>query len=129
MVIDSSALIAIILGEPERRSFIEAIASTDTRLVAAPTMLEASMVLLSRTGEDRLRDLRDFCARGAVDIAPFGPEHVDVAIDAFRRFGKERHAAGLNFGDCFSYALAKATGEALLFKGDNFSQTDIKRAL
>ena len=129
MVIDSSALIAIILGEPERRSFIEAIASTDTRLVAAPTMLEASMVLLSRTGEDRLRDLRDFCARGAVDIAPFGPEHVDVAIDAFRRFGKERHAAGLNFGDCFSYALAKATGEVLLFKGDNFSQTDIKRAL
>ncbi len=128
MVIDSSALIAIMVGEPERRPFIEAITAADTRLVGAPTMLEASMVVLSRTGEGRLEDLRDFCARGGVDTVPFGVEHVELAVDAFRRFGKGRHPAGLNFGDCFSYALAKATGEPLLFKGDDFSQTDIKRA-
>jgi len=127
MVIDSSALIAIVLGEPERRRFIEAITAADVRLVAASTMFEASMVALSRT-ETRLRDLRDFCARGELETVPFGPEHVDLAIDAFRRYGKGRHPAGLNFGDCFSYALAKATGEPLLFKGDDFSQTDIERA-
>jgi ribonuclease VapC len=127
MVIDSSALLAIVLGEPERRRFIEAITAADVRLVAASTMFEASMVALSRT-ETRLRDLRNFCARGELETAPFGPEHLDLAIDAFRRYGKGRHPASLNFGDCFSYALAKATGEPLLFKGDDFSQTDIKRA-
>ncbi len=92
-------------------------------------MTEASMVLLSRWGEDGLKDLREFCARGAVETVSFGPEHVDLAIDAFRRFGKGRHPAGLNMGDCFSYALAKATGEPLLFKGDDFSRTDMKRAV
>lgn len=72
--------------------------------------------------------MRDFCERGAIETVPFGPEHVERAVDAFRRYGKGRHPAGLNFGDCFSYALAKATGEPLLFKGYDFSQTDIKRA-
>lgn len=129
MVIDSSALIAIMTGEPERRAFIEAIATANTCLVASPTMLEASMVVLSRNGEARLQDLRDFCAKGAVETVPFGPNHVELAIDTFRRFGKGRHPAALNFGDCFSYALAKATGEPLLFKGDDFSQTDIKRVV
>ncbi len=129
MVINSSALVAIMAGEPERRLFIEAIAAAQTRLVGAPTMLEVGMVMLRRTGEQRLRDLREFCAEGEVETVAFGPEHVDLAIDAFRRFGKGRHPAGLNFGDCFSYALAKATGEPLLFKGDDFSQTDIKRAV
>jgi ribonuclease VapC len=129
MVIDSSALIAIMTGEPERRRFIEAITAAETRLVAAPTMVEASMVVLGRSGEEQLQDLRDFCARGGVDTVSFGAEHADLAIDAFRRFGKGRHPAGLNFGDCFSYALAKATGEPLLFKGDGFSRTDIKCAV
>lgn len=129
MVIDSSALIAIVTGEPERRAFIEAVAAADTRLVAAPTVLETSIVLLSRAGEARLQDLRDFSTRAAVETVTFGPEHVELALDAFRRFGKGRHPAGLNFGDCFAYALAKATGEPLLFKGDDFSRTDVKRAL
>ncbi len=129
MVIDSSALIAIMMGEPERRPFIEAITAADARLIGAPTMLEASMVVLSRTGEARLADLRDFCARGAVETVSFGSEHLDLAIDAFRRFGKGRHPAGLNFGDCFSYALARATGEPLLFKGGDFAKTDIRRAV
>ncbi len=90
-------------------------------------MMETSMVVLGRHGEEKLQDLRDFCARSAIHVVPFGPEHVDLALDAFRRYGKGRHPASLNFGDCFSYALAKATGEPLLFKGDDFSQTDIKR--
>jgi ribonuclease VapC len=128
MVIDSSALIAIVLGEPERRSFIEAIAAADVRLVAAPTMFEASMVALARS-DARFRDLRDFCERGEVETVAFGPDHVDLALDAFRRYGKGRHPAGLNMGDCVSYALARATAEPLLFKGEDFSQTDIKRAV
>jgi ribonuclease VapC len=128
MVIDSSALIAIIAGEPEWRPLIAAITASSICLVGAPTMMETSMVVLGRHGEEKLQDLRDFCARSAIDVVPFGPEHVDLALDAFRRYGKGRHPAGLNFGDCFSYALAKATGEPLLFKGDDFSQTDIKRA-
>jgi ribonuclease VapC len=128
MVIDSSALIAIVLGEPERRPFIEAIAAADVRLVAAPTMFEASIVALARS-DARLRDLRAFCERGEVETVAFGPDHIDLALDAFRRYGKGRHPAALNMGDCFSYALAKATAEPLLFKGDDFSQTDIKRAV
>ena len=128
MVIDSSALIAIVEGEPERRSFIAAITASDTRLVAAPTMLEANVVLLNRAGEEKLRALHEFCAHGAVETVAFGPEHVDIALDAFRRFGKGRHPARLNLGDCFSYALAKATGEPLLFKGDDFPRTDIRSA-
>lgn len=88
-----------------------------------------SFVLLSRAGEGRLRDLHEFCVRGSVETVPFGPEHVALAFDAFRRFGKGRHPAGLNFGDCFSYALAKATGEPLLFKGDDFTRTDVTAAV
>ena len=74
-------------------------------------------------------DFRAFYARAAIQTAGFEPEQIEVAIDAFRRFGKGRHPAALNFGDCFSYALAKMTGEPLLFKGDDFSRTDIKRAV
>ncbi len=129
MVIDTSALIAIMAGEPERRAFIEAIAGAETCLIAAPAMLESSIVLLSRAGEGRLQDLRDFCTRAAVETVPFGSEHVALALEAFQRFGKGRRPAGLNFGDCFSYALAKVTGEALLFKGDDFARTDVRPAV
>lgn len=129
MVIDSSALIAILLGEPEQTLFIEAITADRIRLVGAPTLLETSMVILTRRGEPGLADFRAFQARAAIQTAGFEPEQLNLAIDAFRRFGKGRHPAGLNFGDCLSYALAKATGEPLLFKGDDFSQTDIARAV
>ena len=145
MVIDSSAFLAILEGEPEETAFLKAITADRTRIVGVVTPLvgagwaavivgvvtlfETSMVLLSRRGEAGLADFRAFCARAAIQTAGFTPEHTDLAIDAFRRFGKGRHPAGLNFGDCFSYALAKATGEPLLFKGDDFSQTDVKRAV
>jgi ribonuclease VapC len=129
MVIDSSAFLAIMLGEPEDVAFTEAIAQVQTRLASAATMMEASMVILSRMGEAGLTDFREFSLRGAIETVPFGAEQLDLAIDAFRRFGKGRHAAGLNFGDCFSYALARATGEPLLFKGEDFALTDLKRAV
>jgi ribonuclease VapC len=129
MVIDSSALVAILLNEPEQTSLIDAITADRTRICGAPTLVETGMVIMSRRGEPGLAELRAFYERAAVVTAGFGAEHVDLAVDAFRRFGKGRHPAALNFGDCFSYALAKATGEPLLFKGDDFSQTDIDRAI
>jgi ribonuclease VapC len=128
MVIDSSALIAIHLGEPEQTAFIEAIAGDQTRIASAASVLETSMVILARRGEQGLAEFQAFCGRAAIQTASFAPEHLDLALDAFRRFGKGRHPAGLNFGDCFAYALAKATGEPLLFKGEDFAQTDIPRA-
>ena len=129
MVIDSSAFVAILGGEPEQKVFIEAILADPTRIAGAATVFEASVVILSRWGEPGLGHFRAFCSRAAIETAGFQAEQVDVAIEAFRRFGKGRHPAGLNFGDCFSYALAKVTGEPLLFKGGDFSQTDVKRAV
>ena len=93
MVIDSSAFVAILLGEPEQGGLIEAIVSDPTRLAGAPTMVEASMVLLARRGEAGLSDLRAFVSKAAIQIASFGPEHVELAVDAFGRFGKGRHPA------------------------------------
>jgi ribonuclease VapC len=84
---------------------------------------------LSRQGEAKLQELKDFCVRSAIDVIPFGADQVDLAIDAFRRCSKGRRPAGLTFGDGSAYALAKATGAPLLFKGDDFSQIDIKRAV
>lgn len=126
MVIDSSALVAILLGEPESDAFIEAIAADPVRLASAATILETGIVILTRRGEDGLAAFRDFQARAALVSAPVEPEQVDLALDAFRRFGKGRHPAGLNYGGCFSYALAQATGEALLFKGEDFGPTDVR---
>ena len=128
MVIDSSAFVSIMLGEPEQTAFIEAISAAPTRIAGAPTVLETSMVLLSRRGEAGLAEFRAFYARAAVRTAGFEAEQVDLALDAYRRFGRGRHPAGLNYGDCLSYALAKAIGEPLLFKGDDFPRTDIERA-
>jgi len=128
MVIDSSALIAVVRGEPESERFLRMMREAVPRLVAASTVVEASVVMLSRFGEPGLSDLESLLTNTAVQIAPFTGVQAKLAIDAFRRYGKGRHPAGLNFGDCFSYALAKATGEPLLFKGDDFAQTDIKRA-
>ena len=129
MVIDSSALIAIIENEPERRPFEQSIRMASTRLLGAAGLFEASIVVLSRRREEGLAVLNEVLADRRVGTVPLSVDHARLAIDAFRRFGKGRHPAGLNFGDCFSYALAKATGEPLLFKGDDFSQTDIERAV
>jgi ribonuclease VapC len=125
MVIDTSALLAILLDEPERRTFNEAIEAAESRRVSAATFVETSMVIESRFGAEGLRDLDQFLERAGVEIAAVDSEQAHVARRAFSRFGKGRHPAGLNYGDCFSYALATVLGEPLLYKGEDFRQTDV----
>jgi ribonuclease VapC len=125
MVIDTSALVAILLGEPERRAFIEAIEAADARLMSVATFVEISIVIDARHGAEGVRDLEHFIARAGIELVPVDGEHGKTACSAFSRFGKGRHRAGLNFGDCFSYALAMSTGEPLLFKGNDFVHTDV----
>lgn len=129
MVIDSSAVLAILNDEPERRAFNEAIEQTETCLISVVTFVETSMVLESRKGYEGVRDLDLFMAQARMELTEVDTEQAQLARTAFRQFGKGRHKANLNFGDCFSYALAKATGLPLLFKGDDFSLTDIERVL
>lgn len=128
MVIDSSALVAILFEEPERALFEGRMKMAATRLIGAATLVETSMVVLSRRGPESLPILRELLADMRVDTVPLMPSHVDLAVEAFRRFGKGRHEAGLNFGDCLSYALAQATGEPLLFKGEDFARTNVESA-
>jgi ribonuclease VapC len=125
VIIDTSALLAILLLEPEARRILNSIKAADRRVISAATLVEAGIVAESRGGEQGARDLDAALARLKVDVAPLTVSHAMHARRAFRRYGKGRHAAGLNLGDCFAYALAKATGDPLLFKGDDFSKTDI----
>jgi ribonuclease VapC len=125
MVIDTSALIAILEDEPERSAFVRMIVAADSRLVSAATVLEAGIVMESRRGEHAGRELDLLLHRAKVEIVPVDAEQVEVARAACRRYGRGHHAPGLNFGDCFAYALAKLRGEALLFKGNDFAATDI----
>lgn len=125
MVIDTSALVAILTNEPERRTFIEAIEAAESRRISAATFVEISLVIEARYGAEGLRDLDLFLNRAAVELVAFDDEQAHVARRAFSRFGKGRHRAGLNLGDCFSYALAKSIGEPLLCKRDDFVHTDI----
>ena len=129
MVIDTSALLAILQDEPERRRFNESIEAADSRVMSVATFVEISIVLESRHGAEGLRDLDQFVDRAGIELAPVDVEQANVARAAFSRFGKGRHPAALNHGDCFSYALARVLGEPLLFKGDDFSKTDVVNAL
>jgi ribonuclease VapC len=126
MVIDTSALLAILQDEPERRRFNESIEAADSRVMSVATFVEASILLESRFGAEGLRDLDQFIERAGIELAPVDLEQARVARAAFGRFGKGRHPAALNYGDCFAYALARVLGEPLLFKGDDFSQTDVR---
>lgn len=125
MVIDTSALVAIFLGEPERQSFLADIVAAETRLVSAVTVLEAGIVLEARRGESAGREFDLFVVRANLQIVPVDTEQADLARAAWRKYRKGRHPAALNFGDCFSYALAKSTGEPLLAKETDFGLTDI----
>jgi ribonuclease VapC len=125
MVIDTSAIVAIAFNEPEAKSFRERIADDPVRLISAATVLEAAMVIETRLGEAGGAELDLWLHKADVEIVAVTAEHGDQARRAWRRFGKGRHPAGLNFGDCFSYALAALTREKLLFKGEDFSKTDI----
>lgn len=127
IVVDTSAILAILNDEPERRRFNEAIEQADACLISAVSHVEASVVLETRKGYEGVRDFDLFMAAAGIRLAEVDAEQAGIAREAFRTFGKRRHAANLNFGDCFSYALAKATGLPLLFKGDDFSKTDISQ--
>ncbi|HEY3974033.1 MAG TPA: type II toxin-antitoxin system VapC family toxin [Candidatus Sulfotelmatobacter sp.] len=125
MVIDTSALAAIFFAEPERRTFLDIIAASGSRLISAATMLEAGIVIEARQGEAAGREFDLWVVRANLQVVPVDAEQADLARSAWRKYGKGRHPASLNFGDCFSYALAKVSGEPLLAKGADFSLTDI----
>jgi ribonuclease VapC len=125
MVLDTSAIAAILFDEPERAHFDKLIDAEDVRLVSAVTRVEATFVVEGRKREPGRIRLERFLTLTQATIEPVTIEQADLACEAFRRFGKGRHPAALNIGDCFAYALAKATGEPLLFKGEDFARTDI----
>lgn len=128
MVVDSSALVAILLGEPECDALALALAGAEMPVICAPNWLEAMMVILARLGRPGVQALGELLDAAEVQVEPADAELVQTAFDAWQRFGKGRHPAGLNFGDCFAYALTSRRGDVLLFKGHDFSQTDIRRA-
>lgn len=125
MVIDTSAIIAILLNEPEAPRVTAALDADPVRRISAAALVETGIVMLSRYGEHGEREVDLFVQRAAIDVIAVSEEHAELARGAFRQYGKGRHPAGLNFGDCFSYALAAALDEPLLFVGDDFSKTDI----
>lgn len=127
MVIDTSVLIAILLGEPSSRHLIAALDTATTRKISAASVVEASLVLLARYGEAGDVQLDRLVQKLNAEIVPVGTEHVIAARDAALRFGRGRHPAALNLGDCFSYALAVVSAEPLLFVGDDFAKTDIEQ--
>jgi ribonuclease VapC len=129
MVLDSSAVIAVLLDEPDADSLRVAIADADTRLISAATLVETSLVIESRFGPTGGRELDLLISRLGVVVVPVDADQADEARRAWRRFGRGRHPAGLNYGDLFSYALARTTGQPLLFKGDDFARTDVGRVL
>ncbi len=128
MVIDTSALVAILDSEPERRAFIEAIEAADSRRMSVATFVESSIVIEARHGAEGLRDLDRFVNRGGIELVAVDSEQGQIARGAFSHFGKGRHPAALNYGDCFSYALAVILGEPLLCKGNDFVHTDVALA-
>ena len=125
MVVDTSALIAIALDEPERASFLDAIERDPIRLISAASVLEVGIVVESRAGTEAGDDLDELITALGLQIEPVTEVQIRIARRAWRAYGKGRHPAGLNFGDCFAYALAKHSGEPLLFKGNDFPQTDV----
>ena len=129
MVIDTSAVMAILLGEAEAETFAVAIEGDPTRLMSAASALESAIVIETRKGPAGGREYDLLMHRAQIEVVPFSAEQSDVARDGWRRFGEGRHAAGLNLGDCFSYALAVTSGEPLLFKGEDFGLTEVRVVL
>lgn len=126
MVLDTSAILTILFNEPEAPVFAEKISQSLKRLLSAGTLLELMIVVEARKGEAGGRELDLLLHRAKIDIVPFDSEQAEIARQAWRCYGKNNHPAGLNFGDCFAYALAKSSGEPLLFKGNDFNRTDVQ---
>ena len=129
IVVDTSAVLAIIRKEPGRRQLLERLADAVDPKMSAVTWMESQMVVFSRLGDSGLTVLRQLRTGAGIEIVPVSGELADLAFAAFRRFGKGRHPAGLNFGDCFAYALSSQLRQPLLFKGEDFSRTDAEPAV
>lgn len=125
MIVDTSAVLAILLNEPERRTFNEAIEAAESRRMSAASFVEVSIVIESRFGAEGVRDLDLFLERAGIELTAVDVEQAQAARRAYSRFGKGRHRAGLNYGDCFAYALAVILDQPLLYKGDDFGWTDV----
>jgi ribonuclease VapC len=126
MVIDTSALIAILLGEPETEFFVRVLADDPKKMISAFNALESAIVIEAKKGEAGGRELDLLMHRARIEMIPLNGDQVELALTAWRKYGKGNHPAGLNIGDCCAYALAKYSGEPLLFKGKDFSRTDIR---
>jgi ribonuclease VapC len=129
MILDTSALVAVLFGEPEADAYTRLIHDADRCLISAGSFLELSIVIERLAGLEVARQCDMFFRRAGIIVEPFTVEQAHIARQAFHDFGKGRHPAGLNFGDCFAYALTKVTGEPLLFKGKDFKKTDIVSAI
>ena len=128
MIVDSSAVLAILFGEPDARRHASAIMTAYPCRMSVANVLESSVALARRGGNAAADDLDTLLGSAEIELVPVTVEHLEEARRAWRRFGKGNHPAALNFGDCYAYALAKTTGEPLLFKGDDFARTDIDTA-
>lgn len=128
MIIDTSALIAILLGEPEAERLARAVSAAPNAAISAFTALEAGIVIEAKKGEAGGRELDLLLHRAGIEVVSMDAEQSELARIAWRTYGKGRHPAGLNIGDCCAYALSRYTGEPLLFVGDDFSRTDIEPA-
>ncbi len=126
MILDSSAVVAILLREPGYESLLDTLCETAEAGIGAPTLVEAGIVLAARTRTDSRGLLARFLAEAAVITIPFSDAHFSTAIDAWLRFGKGRHPAALNYGDCLAYATARVAGQPLLCTGNDFAQTDLQ---
>lgn len=130
MIIDTSALIAILRGEPDANRYLIALSQADDPMMSTGTYLETAIVVDANRDPVLSRRLDELLDAAGVRLEPVLPLHAQIARQAYRDFGKgSGHPAGLNFGDCFAYALARATGDALLFKGDDFARTDLAPAI
>jgi ribonuclease VapC len=128
MIIDTSAIVAILFNEDDAQIYAEAISRADSCRVSAATFVETAIVVESQTKNNGSRQLDAFIRRAGITIEPVTEEQAHIARQAFTDFGKGRHPAGLNYGDCFSYALSQAMREPLLFKGKDFAKTDLSVA-
>jgi ribonuclease VapC len=129
VIVDTSALLAVLFGEKDAENYARAISEADVCRISAATFVEVSVVVESQTGDAGSRQWDSFLRAAGISIEPVTEEHAYAARQAWSDFGKGRHPAGLNFGDCFSYALAKVSGEPLLFKGQDFRRTGITAVL
>ncbi len=127
MVVDTSILIAILSGEPEMDAYSRTLQMESNLLMSAASLVEATAVLLGRRGDGAVADLNSFVEGARIEIVPVSLAQARIAQSAYLNYGKGRHTAGLNFGDCFVYALARESGQALFYKGNDFNQTDIER--